>query len=68
MTIQRKQSRPVCPPTCAAVRANAKTAFDGVADFCQTCDAPFWEFETQLLVRIAVLGACLIRLCRSMRT
>lgn len=62
MKIQRKQSRPDCPPTCATIRANAKSAFDDVADFCQTCDAPFGEFETQLLVRIAVLGACLIRL------
>lgn len=62
MKIQRKQSRPVCPPTCANVRADAKVAFDDVADFCQTCEAPFWEFEKQLLVRIAVLGACLIRL------
>src|SRR5437667_191814 len=62
MKIQRKQSRVDCPPTCVAVRANAKAAFDDVADFCQSCDAPFWEFEKQLLVRIAVLGVCLIRL------
>jgi hypothetical protein len=45
-----------------AVRAEALSAFDGLADFCQTCDASFWQFEKQLLVRIAVLGACLIRL------
>jgi len=62
MKIQRKQSRPDCPPTCAAVRVDAKAAFDDVANFCQTCDAPFGEFEKQLLIRIAVLGACLIRL------
>jgi Uncharacterised protein family (UPF0236) len=62
MKIQRKPSRPDCPPTCSAVRADAKAAFDGVADFCQTCDASFWEFEKQLLVRMAVLGAFLIRL------
>src|SRR6266446_3850767 len=62
MKNQRKQSRFDCPPTCAAIRANAKAAFDDVAEFCQTCDAPFWEFEKQLLVRMAVLGACLIRL------
>ena len=30
--------------------------------FCQTCEAPFWLFEKELLVRIAVLGCCLIRL------
>jgi hypothetical protein len=62
MKIQRKPSRSDCPPTCAAVRADARAAFDGLADFCQNCDAPFWQFEKQLLVRIAVLGACLIRL------
>lgn len=62
MKIQRKQSRFNRPPTCATVRAQAKAAFDDVADFCQSCEAPFWEFEKQLLVRIAVLGACLIRL------
>src|SRR5437879_6146303 len=62
MKIQRKPSRSVCPPTSATVRANAKAACDDVADFCETCEAPFWEFEKQLLVRIAVLGACLIRL------
>jgi hypothetical protein len=62
MKIQRKQSRSACPPTCAAVRADAKAACDGVADFCQTCDAPLGEFEKQLLMRLAVLGACLIRL------
>ena len=62
MKIQRKQSPSDRPPTCATIRALAKTAFDDLADFCQTCDAPFWEFETQLLVRIAVLGAGLIRL------
>src|SRR5438132_417978 len=32
MKIQRKQSRVDCPPTCVAVRANAKAAFDDVAD------------------------------------
>ena len=62
MKIQRKQSRSDRPPTRATVRALAKTAFDDLADFCQTCDDSFWEFETQLLVRIAVLGAGLIRL------
>lgn len=62
MKDELNQSRPVCPPTSATVRAKAKAAFDDVADFCRTCDAPFWEFETQLLVRFAVLGVLLIRL------
>jgi hypothetical protein len=62
MKVQRKHSRSDCPATCATVRADAKAAFDDVADFCQTCDTPFGKFEPHLLVRMAVLGACLIRL------
>lgn len=62
MKIQRKQSRPECPPTSAAVRADGKSAFDALVEVCQTSDLPFWEFEKQLLVGMAVLGACLIRL------
>ena len=30
--------------------------------FCETCDSPFWLFEKELFVRVAVLGCCLIRL------
>jgi hypothetical protein len=62
MKSQRKQSSPECPPTGASVRADAKAAFDDLVQFCLTCEEPFWEFEKQLLVRIAALGACLIRL------
>jgi hypothetical protein len=62
MTIQRKQSAPACPVTSASVRADAKVAFDDLVQFCLTCEETFWLFEKQLLVRIAVLGACLIRL------
>src|SRR5947209_4179381 len=62
MKIQRKHSSPPCPVTRASVRVEAKTAFDALARFCETCDAPFWRFEKDLLVRVAVLGACLIRL------
>ena len=62
MKVQRKRSRWDCPPTCDAVRAQATAAFDDVAEFCRTCEAPFWEFEKQLLVRMAVLGVCLVRL------
>jgi hypothetical protein len=62
MKIQRKQSRSDWPPTRATIRAQAQAAFEDVADFCQTWEAPFWDFEAQLLVRMAVLGVCLIRL------
>ena len=62
MKAQRKQSSPRCPVTSASVRADAKAVLEELVQFCQTCDAPFWQFEKQLLVRLAVLGACLIRL------
>jgi hypothetical protein len=62
MKIQRKQSSTSCPATSESVHADAKTAFDDLVRFCKTCDTPFWLFEKDLLVRIAVLGACLIRL------
>jgi hypothetical protein len=44
------------------VAAEAKAAFDGLVAYCETCDAPFWVFEKELLAHIAVLGCCLIRL------
>lgn len=62
MDVQRKQSSAGCPPTSESVRADAQAAFDDLAGFCRTCGSPFWMFEKELLVRIAVLGACLIRL------
>jgi len=62
MKIQRKQTSARCPATSASVRADAKTAFDDLTQFCETCDTPFGRFEKVLMVRIAVLGACLIRL------
>jgi hypothetical protein len=36
--------------------------FEGLTQFCETCTSPFWRFEKNLLVRMAVLGTCLIRL------
>jgi len=62
MKSQRKPSSSACPVTCASVRAHAKSAFDEIVQFCETCEAPFGKFEKQLLVRVAVLGVCLIRL------
>jgi hypothetical protein len=62
MNRQRKPSVLDCPPTCASVRVTAKAAFDELVQFCLTYDESFWQFERQLLARIAVLGACLIRL------
>jgi hypothetical protein len=62
MKIERKQGALGCPARSEAVRADAQAAFDDVTQFCLTCEWTFGVFEKQLLVRIAVLGACLIRL------
>jgi hypothetical protein len=62
MIIQGKPATANCPVTLAVVRQNAKSAFDDVVRFCETCDKPFWRFEKELLVQVAVLGCCLIRL------
>jgi hypothetical protein len=62
MNPQHKTSPTDCPVTPDTVGAEAKAAFDALLAFCQTCELPFWMFETKLLVRVAVLGACLIRL------
>lgn len=67
MNSQGKHSSRACPATVASVRADAQAALDNLVQFCQKCDEPFWQFEKQLLVRIAVLGACLIRLFLSAR-
>jgi Uncharacterised protein family (UPF0236) len=59
---QCKPTESDCPDLRELVRADAQAAFDEVARFCETCELPFWLFEKDLLVRIAVLGCCLIRL------
>jgi hypothetical protein len=62
MMIQGKPATNDCPGTLALARQNAKIAYDDLVAFCETCDKPFWNFEKELFVRIAVLGCCLIRL------
>jgi Uncharacterised protein family (UPF0236) len=62
MIIQGKPTTTDCPVTLAVVRHNATVAFDDVMRFCETCETPFWLFEKALLLRIAVVGCCLIRL------
>ena len=42
--------------------AAAKKCFDDIVLFCQTSDLLFGKFEKEMLVRLAVLGCCLIRL------
>ena len=56
MKIQAIPSTTGCPATRQAVGADVKAAFDNLVRFCETCDEPFWVFEKQLLVLVAVLG------------
>ena len=64
MKVQSNQSANACPEvaTVQTVRKDAYAAFDEVVRFCETCDSLFWVFEEKLLVRMAALGCCLIRL------
>ncbi len=62
MDIYPNPSRPGRPVTRASVGADAKAAFDELVQFCEAAAMPFWQFEKELMVRIAVLGVCLLRL------
>jgi Uncharacterised protein family (UPF0236) len=62
MNRQDTPSATACPVAIAAVRAEVQVACDALMAFCQACDSPFWIFEKELLIRIAVLGICLMRL------
>ncbi len=62
MKSQTKKASSDRPGTCASVRADAKAAFDDIVCFCESYEKSFAAFESQLPVRIAVLGVCLIRL------
>jgi hypothetical protein len=62
MRCHRKPASNDCPVTRASVAAEAGAAFAEVCAFCELCDKPFWQFEKELLVRVALLGCCLIRL------
>jgi len=62
MKRQHKPPRRSCPVSVEAARAEAQSAFDKAADFCQGTDQLFWQFETKLFVFMAALGVCLIRL------
>jgi hypothetical protein len=62
MNGQSKLSAAPCPVTGASVRAAANTAFESLLAFCEASNSPFAVFERELLVRVATLGACLLRL------
>jgi hypothetical protein len=59
---QHKHPRGSCPVTVKSARDDAVVAFDKVAEFCESSDHSFWQFEKQLFVLMAALGVCLIRL------
>lgn len=62
MIVYDTPSAETCPPTCESVVGSAKKCFDELADFCQASKLPFWKFEKELAVRLAVLACQLIRL------
>lgn len=62
MNGQSKPAGVACPVTTASARAAATTAFERLVAFCESCDSSFAVFERELLVRMATLGVCLIRL------
>jgi hypothetical protein len=62
MKRQRKPSNGKCPVTSESVLADAKKTFEELVQFCRTCEQPFGKFEKELLIRVAALGCCLIRL------
>jgi hypothetical protein len=62
MNRQNTSSPTICPTTRASLRSEVQVAYDALVQFCETCDSTFWKFEIELIVRIAVLGVCLIRL------
>jgi hypothetical protein len=59
---QHKRRRVFCPLTVEAARSGAQAAFDKAADFSQSSDDVFWQYEKKLFVFMATLGVCLIRL------
>jgi len=62
MKLQGSSSAVGCPVTVDLVRAEASSVFEELVQFCQTSELPFWQFEKEVMVRVAVLGVCLIRL------
>ena len=62
MKRQSKPATPVRPVTVEAVRAQARAIFEDLLQFCESDESCFFVFEKELLVRVAVLGCCLLRL------
>jgi hypothetical protein len=70
MNSHDKPSVNACPETSEIsdlVLADAQKAFADLVEFCRKSELPFGKFEAALLVRMAVLGCCLVRLFLSAR-
>jgi hypothetical protein len=62
MKLKDKPAASKCPVTSDSVCTAAKQSFDDLVQFCRTSELTFGKFEKELIVRLAVLGCCLIRL------
>jgi Uncharacterised protein family (UPF0236) len=62
MKRQSNPATPVRPVTVETVRLQAKAIFEDLLEFCVSSESCFDRFEKDLLVRVAVLGCCLVRL------
>jgi len=62
-----KQSVAACPVPGASGPEEARQAFENLLRFCQDDDGPFWQFEQQLFVLMAVVGRLLTQLFLAVR-
>src|SRR5205085_2458058 len=62
MITQINHSPKVRPVSSESVADDATKVFADLIQFCRTSELPFGAFERELLVRVATLGCCLIRL------
>lgn len=62
MNSQRSPSTRPCPPARDALLGDARASFEDLLRWCLSCDSPFAAFEMELLVRLAAVARCLVRL------
>src|ERR1017187_10299615 len=62
MKRQSNPAIPLRPVAVETVRLQAKAIFEDLLEFCISSESCFDRFEKDLLVRVAVLGCCLVRL------
>jgi hypothetical protein len=62
MSIQNTRATADCPVTRAALRAQIQQTVDGLLDWCETSEQPFFVFEQCLGIWIMTLGRLLLRL------